>query len=303
MSRKSLLKQSATTLPGLESVIARAGGQSYAQEFALALLTKIRVLEARGTYGALLKPILTAANQADLRGRLLEVNLACQFERAGISPEVAVKQAGTGDIDFQFSVGRHEVFLETKLLREDDATRADINAQLQVSNTFSVARSDDTKDIFRLQRDLIQKASTRKFSAHPKDRWVNLVGVDVSEIQLGAVDAGDCVLAAGGNPALSNFDDFYRRPNVVGVFERPNSSSMTEEQREWDAALDALVESAPHPRDYIHGAVFLFRSKKETAALVYDLKSIVVWNKNLVSRSLAHELEPAIHEIVPRAGK
>src|SRR5271163_2386927 len=100
MPRKPPPKLSAMTLSGLEDVITRSGGQSYAREFAPALLTKIRVLEARGTYGHLLNPILTAANQADLRGRLLEVNLACQFERAGISPEVAVKQAGRGDIDF-----------------------------------------------------------------------------------------------------------------------------------------------------------------------------------------------------------
>jgi hypothetical protein len=303
MSREPPPKLLAMTLSGLEDVITRSGGQSYAREFAPPLLSKIRVLEARGTYGPLLNPILTAANQADLRGRLLEVNLAWQFEIAGISPEVAVKQGGAGDIDFQFYVGRHQVFLETKLLREDDTTRMDINAQLQESNTFSVARSDDTQDIFRLQRDLIQKASTRKFSSHPKDCWVNLVGVDVSEIQLGAVDAGDCLLAAGGNPALLHFDNFYQRPNVVGVFERPNTSSMTKEQSEWDAALSALVASASHPRDYIHGAVFLFRSKKETAALVYDLKSLVVWNNHLVDRSLAQELEPAIHEVAPRVGK
>jgi hypothetical protein len=291
---------SAIALTELEDIITNSGGASYAREFAPSLLNKIQVLEARGTYGPLLNPIRTAANQADLRGRLLEVNLACQFESAGIHPEVAVKQTGKGDIDFRFVVGRHEVFLETKLLREDDATRAHINAQLQKSNTFSVARSDDTQDIFRLQRDLIQKAATKKFSPAPKEGWINLVGVDVSEIQLGAVDVGDCVLAAGGNPALFQFDDFYRRSNVVGVFERANASSMTKEQIEWDSALSALTASSPHPRDYIHGAVFLFRSRKETAALVYELNSVVVWNKHLVDLSLAQELEPSIYEVIPR---
>jgi hypothetical protein len=145
-----------------------------------------------------------------------------------------------------------------------------------------------------------QKAATKKFSPKPKEGWINLVGVDVSEIQLGAVDVGDCVLAAGGNPALLQFDDFYRRSNVIGVFERPNASSMTKEQREWDSALSALIESSPHPRDYIHGAVFLFRTPKETAALVYELKSVVVWNKHLVDLNLAQELEPAICEVIPR---
>lgn len=300
MSREPSPNLAAITLSGLEDVITRSGGQAYAREFAPSLLTKIRVLEARGNYGPLLKPILTAANQADLRGRLLEVNLAYQFESAGIHPEVAVKQGGTGDIDFWFAVSRYEIYLETKLLREDDGTRAYIKAQLQETNTFSVARQDDTHDIFRLQRDLIQKAATRKFNPAPKDGWINLVGVDVSEIQLGAVDVGDCVLAAAGNTALSQFGDFYQRSNVVGVFERPNASSMTKEQCEWDGALIALTASGPHPRDYIHGAVFLFRSNKETAALVYELNSVIVWNQHLVDLPLAQELEPAIHKVLPR---
>ena len=300
MPTKSYASRSAITLSEVEDVITRSGGQAYAREFAPSLLNKIQVLEARGTYGSLLDPIRTAANQADLRGRVLEVNLACQFESAGIHPEVAVKQARTGDIDFGFAIGRYQVFLETKLLREDDATRAHVAAQLKKSSTFRIARRDDTQDIFRLQRDLIQKAATKKFSPKPKEGWINLVGVDVSEIQLGTVDVGDCVLAVAGNPGLSQFDDFYRRSNVIGVFERPNAASMTKEQREWDSALSALTASSPHPRDYIHGAVFLFRSHKETAALVYELNSVVVWNKHLVDLSLAQELEPFIYEVIPR---
>jgi len=136
-------------------------------------------------------------------------------------------------------------------LREDDTTRAPPNAQFQKSSTFSIASRDDTQDIFRLQLDLIQKTATKKFNPEPKDIWINLVGVDVSEIQLEAVDVGDSVLAAIGNPALFQFDDFYRRSNVVGVFERPNASSMSKEQREWDSALSALTKSSHHPRDYV----------------------------------------------------
>jgi hypothetical protein len=72
------------------------------------------------------------------------------------------------------------------------------------------------------------------------------------------------------------------------------------QQIEWDRALSALTESSRHPRDYIHGAVFLFRSRKETAALVYELNSVVVWNNHLADLNLAQELEPAIYEVIPR---
>jgi hypothetical protein len=286
------------TLKELEQVITKCGGQDHAQTYAAPLLTKVRLLETRGTYRALLEPIRTARDQADLRGRLLELNLAYQFERAGFHPEVCAKQGGTGDMDFRFAVSGDEVFLETKLLRQDEATTTQINSQLAASNNFGVARSDDTEDIARLQRDLIQKDNPRKFDAVPKANWINLVGIDVSELQLGMVDVGDCLLAAGGNPvATAHCHDSVRRPNVVGVFER--LSSMTPGQTKWASELDALVGSAVHPREYIHGAVFLFREPEDTAALVYKLTAAIVWNSALVTHAIARDLALALHQIVP----
>jgi len=258
-----------------------------------ALPTRIAVITT-----ALLEPIRTARDQADLRGRLLELNLAYQFERAGFHPEVCAKQGGTGDMDFRFAVSVDEVFLETKLLRQDEATTTQINSQLAASNNFGVARSDDTEDIARLQRNLIQKANPRKFDAVPKANWINLVGIDVSELQLGMVDVGDCLLAADGNPvATAHCHDSVRRPNVVEVFER--LSSMTPGQTKWASELDALVGSAVHPREYIHGAVFLFREPEDTAALVYKLTAAIVWNSALVTHAIARDLAPALHQIVP----
>jgi hypothetical protein len=68
----------------------------------------------------------------------------------------------------------------------------------------------------------------------------------------------------------------------------------------WDSAVSALTEASRQPRDYIHGAVFLFRSPKETAAPVYELNSVVVWNKHLVDLNMAKELEPAIYQVISR---
>jgi hypothetical protein len=288
------------TLRELEGIITRSGGQGGALEYAAPLLAKIQRLESTGTYGPLLKPVLMAADQGDLRGRLLEVNLAFQFERADLRPQVGAKQGGKGDIDFRFTIGPYEVFLETKLLREDDATRIEINSQLAASGIYRMAIEDDRGDIFRLQRDLIQKAKPEKFQTRPKDNWVNLIGVDVSELQLGMADVGDCLLAAGGNPlAAIHCGDSVRRRDVVGMFEK-RSESLTEGQREWAAAVDKLVPSGVHPRDYIHGAVFLFRTPKDSAALVYELSAVVVWNPALAEESLVKIVESSLHKIVPR---
>lgn len=73
-----------------------------------------------------------------------------------------------------------------------------MNAQLAATNTYTIVRNSDLEDVFRLQRDLIEKANTKKFSTKPKSNWINLVGVDVSEIQLGTVDIFDCIIAAAG---------------------------------------------------------------------------------------------------------
>ena len=300
MSKKSVPTPTPFTLQELEGIITKSGGQGGAREYAAPLLAKIQRLEKRGTYGPLLKPIRTAADQADLRGRLLEVNLAFQFERANVHPEVGATQGGNGDIDFRFAVAPYDVFLETKLLREDDATRAAINAQLAASHIYQIAIEDDRGDIFRLQRDLIQKAKPAKFHTNPEDHWVNLIGVDVSELQLGMADVGDCLLAAGGNPVAAMYcHDSVLRRDVVGVFEE-RSATLTESQKLWAAEIDKLVTSGVHPREYIHGAVFLFRTPKDTAALVYALSAVVVWNPALADHDMARMVEPVLHKIVSR---
>jgi hypothetical protein len=286
------------TLQELEQIITRCGGQEHARAFAAPLLARVRVLEARGTYAPLLEPIRTARDQADLRGRLLEVNLAHQFERAEVHPAIGAKQSGTGDIDFRFAAADYQIFLETKLLRQDIATTTRINSQLAASNVFGVARRDDTRDVARLQWDLVGKANLRKFDATPKANWINFVGIDVSELQLGTVDVGDCLLAAGGNSVVAAHCRDWIRPNVVGVFER--LPSMTPAQVTWAKELDRVVGSAVHPREYIHGAVFLFRRPKDTATLVYEVTTAIVWNPALVTRAMASDLEPIIHRIVPR---
>jgi hypothetical protein len=113
------------------------------------------------------------------------------------------------------------------------------------------------------------------------------------------VDIGDCLLAAGGNSVAAEYcHDSVLRRDVVGVFEK-YSSSMTANQKKWAAAIDSLVLSGVYPREYIHGAVFLFRTPKDTAALVYELRSVLVWNPALITRELASQLAPVLYGIVP----
>jgi len=60
-----------------------------------------------------------------------------------------------------------------------------------------------------------------------------------------------------------------------------------------------LPTGTSHPRDDIHGALLLFRQPKDTAALCYELKGIVVWNNVLVTETLAEPVAQQIRQFLP----
>lgn len=67
------------------------------------------------------------------------------------------------------------------------------------------------------------------------------------------------------------------------------------------AALQKKMPAgAPHPREYIHGAIFLFREPREAAALSYELRCVVVWNVGLVTDAVAQKVHAALLDVVPQ---
>ena len=288
-------------LEELKEVVKAAGGGENALAYAEALLDKINRVESAKKYAALLAQLRAAREQGDFRGRVLEVNFADCFLRKGIALDYGAKQGMPGDIDFGWNIEDHKVHIEMKLLGQDKATRDSINAQLEEKGTCATFVDDDSRDVARLQADLIQKASTRKFNPNPNAETINLVGVDVTELQLGTVDICDCLLAAGGNPlATRHCDPACLRDPIVGVFETVVPAKLRAANRAWIAGVHKLPEGVPHPRSYIHGALFLFREPQERAALSYDLRATIVWNPALVSSNVATKICTALHTAVPR---
>lgn len=283
-------------LAELLSVIRNAGGGAGATEYADSLLIKLNQLESVGRYGAMLKQLRTARQFGDFRGRVLEVNFAAMFWKNGIPLTHEPRQGMAGDIDFRWDVGGYHVFIELKLLRQSDVLKSIIDNQLQRSGIYKISLGDDTPDIGRIQRDIIAKSTIRKFNPTPLEKWINLVAIDLCELQLGGADLGDCLLAAGGNPAASQH--YYResicRRNVVGVFEQAAAMMLSIDQMNWICKYQKLPDFTPHPREYIHGALFLFREPQDTAALSYDLSGFIVWNPLLVTRE---HVEPIVREL------
>ena len=287
----------------LKAIIQAGGGGCWALDYAGALLEKVTSLEAAGGYGTLFTQLRSAKQPGDFRGRVLEVNFADLFVKKGTTLQYGAKQGMSGDVDFCWCVPGHQVFIEMKLLGQDLRTKEAANQQLEATERCATHISDDTRDIARIQRDILQKSSTKKFKAEPESTWINLVAVDVSELQLGTIDIGDCLLAAGGNELVKmHCDPAFQRPSVVGVFE-PADKGLTAEQDDWVVKChhSVLEAGGTHPRDYIHGVLFLFRKPAELAALSYELSSVVVWNPVLIDAKLAKPVLEAFHQIVPQA--
>lgn len=207
-------------LDQVEEMIRAAGGGDNALAYAGALREKVNRIEAQGQFAPLLAQLRASREQGDFRGRVLEVNFADCFTLKSISLDYGIKQGMPGDIDFGWTVEGHVLNIESKLLGQDKATLNQINAQLDDNGMSAIFMDNDTKDVARLQANIIQKASTRKFNPKPSKGIVNLVAIDVTELQLGTVDICDCLLAAGGNSlAVQHCDSACLREPVVGAFE------------------------------------------------------------------------------------
>jgi hypothetical protein len=292
----------------LRHAVKAAGGGSYALEGAETLLSKIRKIEACPGFDKLLGQLLNAKDPGDFRGRLLEINVAAQFLEKNITLAYGVCQDAPGDIDLNFNVDGRSVYLELKHLGIDQCSRVRMEEQIEKYGAYSIVQNNDLGDIVRLQRDLISKTSTKKFNPTPTDGAINLVGIDVSELQLGTVDHCDCLLAAGGNGLVRlHCHPACLRPPVVGIFEPIDSKDPSADRKRWVCDVHRIPPNTPHPREYIHGAVFLFRTPAETAALSYQVRSILVWNENLVSKeganpiNLIDPIEHKIREALPEA--
>jgi hypothetical protein len=110
------------------------------------------------------------------------------------------------------------------------------------------------------------------------------------------------LLAAGGKTVAKHYcDAVYLRDPVVGMFEELPQDQLTHAQRDWLARVQRLPEATPHPRTYIHGAIFLFRKPKERAALSYTLRATLVWNPALVDSETAAGVASKLHAVIPPA--
>ena len=285
------------TLPQLQAIIQQAGGGAFALDYANDLLVKVNNVASHQVPVSYLTQFSQSGNAGDLRGRLLEINLVNYFATQNVSLSYDVKQGATsGNVDLLWKTCGADVFIEVKLLGQDQKITQKINTQLDEYGVSASHVDDDTSDVIRLQYAIIDKATLKKFQYPPVQNAINLIAIDVSELQLGNVDAADCVLATLGSArAKDYFGDACARDHVFGLFEKDQKSN----HDEWAAKINEKLAVKPHPRNYIHGVIFLFREPKELAALSYDLKACITWNTDLIPDALAVAINVEFHKIIP----
>ena len=288
------------TLSELQTIIMNAGGGEYALVYAEELLAKINNVASHQVPGNYWLQFTKAREAGDFRGRVLEINLVNYFALQNVPLEYEVKQQGaSGDVDLKWRTNDVDVYIEVKLLRQDKKTKKRVDDQLECCGVFAENLEDDTSDVLRLQYDIIDKATLKKFVCPPLGDSINLIAIDVSELQLGTVDAPDCVLATLGPEEVGRyFGPACIRKKVLGLFEccpRPS-------QADWTLLIDQKLAGKPHPKQYIHGVIFLFREPKDLGALSYNLAACIAWNASQIDDELRECINSEFHRIIPQKG-
>jgi hypothetical protein len=289
-------------LEKLRKVIADCGGGINPQEYAVDLHQKIERIQQIGLYSSLIKQLGTANEKGHFRGHVFEINFINQFLLKGHRLRYEVKQEMKANIDFCWNIAGKEIYLEAKTLGQYQPFTDFINKQIAL-NGIAHYSLGARRDIIRLQRDIITKAfgevtkegkvKSRKFNPKPLADWINLVCVDVSELQGGTIDVGDCRDAVGGGV------DNLKSVGIVGVFDDLSGVDNCIGCQNWIAKIHNIPNKMVHPREYIHGVLFLFRMPKETAALSYDLKGTIVWNQMLINQDAMQQISFEMANIIP----
>lgn len=259
------------------------------------LLKKLNYIENTGKYGKLLKSISSANDKSNFLADVFEATFAFQFEALKLSLGYEVKQDATDDssIDFLRRMGSGiSIYLEARLLQQDNSTDQSIRSQLENSNFYQIAMNgnDDHNSIIRLQNVILSKVQKKdgtptKFLRVDKN-IVNIVVIDVSDLILGTIDLYDCLLATHGDPYV---EEVYRR-GIFGLFQEPLSGYPQE--------IKEIAISYEHIRNTLNGVLFLFKSKN-SGLLDYTLEHYLIWNPILTNHAHVEEVCSEIKRAIP----
>jgi hypothetical protein len=278
----------------LEAAIIRSGWQGVWEDQLQGLLSKIAVLAAKGRYKRLLANIEGANDRSNLVASVLEATIAFQFESAGMELEYEIKQdpSHASSVDFRWNTESGEaVFIEVRLLQQDNSTTDLIGGQLRIGNVWSVGKDGEAEreDIVRVQQVILEKVQKKdgtptKFLRN--QGTINLVAIDISQIILGTFDHEDCLLVTRGDPAVPPIC----QRGIFGLFQDLLPG--------YPDRIQALAASYAHLKETLHGVLFLFKHPKRES-FNYSLEQFLVWNPSMMRDASAKEIFEQIRLVMP----
>lgn len=229
-------------------------------------------------YNRLVRDIYRENDKNNFYSKVFEVHIAYAIEIAGLKSvyEINVRDGDNSNIDFFVDDDGFSLFIEAKL-KQALNTRADIEQQLQIDNTYSLFMNDDEQksDILRLQSDILSKLQrqdgTRIKFSDPDNISANVIAINVSDLILGMIDPYDCILACCGDSGVSKE---HLKKGVVGIFEQRIMTQYSDDQ--------SLVDRFKNAQSCLNGVAFLFRPRFSNE-INSDLSYFFVSNRHLTS--------------------
>jgi hypothetical protein len=295
------------TLQELEAVLERPAIRDKAANWdadsAGRFLARVDLLNANGL-GQVVERFARSGDLGNVQGSLFEINFAAAFLESAqkLAPDVRQDNMRK-DVDFRWEAAGHSLFFELKRIGEHEGDRARLQRQIAGVPEPDPEPGEEAKakrvlesDIGRAQQDIISKA--QKFTAPLQANAVNIVVVDVCELISHMMDVYDCMLVTGGPPLASQH---YPVPfeSVVGLFEEFDVGALGDKRRKWFDAFHQVEERQPHPREVVHGVLFLFRDPRGKPNLSFGLSGYLGWNPHIARALPTEDLTKAIHSIIP----
>jgi len=191
--------------------------------------------------------------------------------------EIRVRKDDATSVDFlldKTAIGK-PLNIEMRLIQQRDALTKRIDEQVSRSGQYEIHLDGaaDRAETLRLQRLIFEKAVNVRGEVvkfQPRSNGYNIVAIEVSELHLGTIDPGDCLLATYGDPAVSKWE----RRQLFGLFQTPREEYPKHIQ-------EAAARYAPF-RETVHAVLFL-RKVPPSSSIDFRVEYLFVHNKNLMS--------------------
>jgi len=254
------------------------------------LMNKLEWINKTARYYLLFSELFKCNDVNNFKSFVVEATFAYSFEIVNLPLQYEIAQSNDHESSVDFlrkSWDGRKIYFEIRVNQQRKKTKDNIENQLKLKNMYSVSLNgtDEQEEIIRLQSNILSKTQDKNgnpvkfFTTEPG--IFNIVVADITEILLGTVDKGDCMLTAYGDPYV---EEPIRR-NIFGLFQKP--------EPHYSEHILEIAKRFSQFRKTIHAILFLIRHFN-SGPLDFDLSYYLVPNISLVTDSESQFLDKEI---------